>query len=346
MHWSLLSVASLLWIALHVVADDDWKKNVPFVGNHTCPGSAWVSNPTGFRFSSAQNAQTHIDRTFIDGFNMPYVFHPHDMLTEGQTLFVEGKVEKFCHDFSVNFMAATPLVLSAFTDGGVPLHVTINFDRSYLIIDSVKDGRWMNRGPHKFANPFVKGEKFDIRVHMFKDYNEIVVNGRKVFDSKHFLPLDVVDFISVVGDVELTSIRVEGHRFPVPYKKRLPANRFGLNDRLILIARSIGGNFNVNFLNEKEDITLFFNVNFDRKTVTRNSLINGRWGTEETEGGFPFEANVEFTLEIAYKAHGLLLIVNHREFATFFHRANTPSTDYTFIELTENIQAFMLEVCN
>ncbi|MGH0182105.1 UNVERIFIED_CONTAM: hypothetical protein FKN15_008946, partial [Acipenser sinensis] len=81
---------------------------------------------------------------------------------------------------------------------------------------------------------------------------------------------------------------------PVPYELPLQA---GLMPRLLItIAGETTKNpvrFHFDFLRGTDSV-FHFNPRFDEKAVVRNSCLNGRWGAEERQGGFPFLPGKQF----------------------------------------------------
>ena len=65
----------------------------------------------------------------------------------------------------------------------------------------------------------------------------------------------------------------------------------------------------------KSDCAFFFNPLFDEEVVVRNAMLDGKWGTEERDGGFPFEKEVMF--EIHFKVTNLEYQVSTR--SVFIH---------------------------
>ncbi len=56
--------------------------------------------------------------------------------------------------------------------------------------------------------------------------------------------------------------------------------------------------------------------------VVRNSLIGGKWGAEENNGGLPFQKGANFDLNIKIDQDAYRVDINKKPFCEFRHRAD------------------------
>lgn len=69
-----------------------------------------------------------------------------------------------------------------------------------------------------------------------------------------------------------------------------------------------------------ENCALHFNPRFEENFVVRNSMIEGKWGEEETEGGVPLKKGQEFELKIVCNENEFTIYVNGTLFTSFRYR--------------------------
>ncbi|XP_018417752.1 PREDICTED: galectin-3 [Nanorana parkeri] len=80
--------------------------------------------------------------------------------------------------------------------------------------------------------------------------------------------------------------------------------------------------WNIDFKN-RDDIVFHFNPRFDENpnVMVRNSMLNGRWGTEERGASkFPFKQGQPFMLQIFIEQEQYRLAVNNESLCQFKHR--------------------------
>ncbi|XP_018569624.2 tectonin beta-propeller repeat-containing protein isoform X2 [Anoplophora glabripennis] len=71
---------------------------------------------------------------------------------------------------------------------------------------------------------------------------------------------------------------------------------------------------------ELQNTCLHLNPRFTENCIVRNSMIDGKWGDEEREGGNPFVRGQEFSLKIETTEDAFLIYINEQNFASFRHR--------------------------
>ncbi|KAL6488136.1 hypothetical protein MHYP_G00047650 [Metynnis hypsauchen] len=107
---------------------------------------------------------------------------------------------------------------------------------------------------------------------------------------------------------------------PVPYD--LPLHG-GIMPRLLItiVAEPVPGvnRFSVDFV-KGPDIVFHFNPRFPEQTVVRNTYLEGDWGPEEREGGFPFEEGRQFELKILVEEDVFKVAVDGEHLLEYKHR--------------------------
>lgn len=149
------------------------------------------------------------------------------------------------------------------------------------------------------------------------------MNGKELKEYDYRLALQLVDHLSVDGDLTLTDIHWGGKYYPIPYETGIPTG-FAVGQRLSVYAtpEKKGRRFLLNLLRKNGDIALHLNPRFDEKAVIRNNLQAGEWGNEEREGKMPFEKGVGFDLVIGNEPTQFSITVNGHHFANFAHRCD------------------------
>uniref|UniRef100_A0A2K5S7M5 Galectin n=1 Tax=Cebus imitator TaxID=2715852 RepID=A0A2K5S7M5_CEBIM len=192
------------------------------------------------------------------------------------------------------------------------------------------------------------------------DHMKVVVNGNPFYEYGHRLPLQMVTHLQVDGDLQLQSINFIGGQPPpspqgpqmmpaypgpghfhqqlnslpsmegppvfnppVPYFRRLQG---GLTARRTVIIKGFvpptGKSFTVNFkVGSSGDIALHINPRIGDRTVVRNSLVNGSWGSEEKNISHnPFGPGQFFDLSIRCGLDRFKVFANGQHLFDFTHR--------------------------
>lgn len=93
---------------------------------------------------------------------------------------------------------------------------------------------------------------------------------------------------------------------------------------------------------ELENCCLHFNPRFSDNCVVRNSMIEGKWGEEERDGGMPLAKGQEFELKIECTSDDFVVFVNGSKYVTYRHRIH-PSC-VTKISMRGVLQPFKLTI--
>jgi len=121
-------------------------------------------------------------------------------------------------------------------------------------------------------------------------------------------------------------------RLPIPYHGEIGHRlRHG---EIILINGFIPADldrFTVNF-HVHDHIAFTFDVRFHDEVIVRNTLVDGEWGEEEREGGFPFKHNHYFDIAILCKDSKFKLSVCGKGTFNYGHRMDM--NDITAISIT------------
>ncbi|VEN49848.1 unnamed protein product [Callosobruchus maculatus] len=93
---------------------------------------------------------------------------------------------------------------------------------------------------------------------------------------------------------------------------------------------------------ELENTCLHLNPRFKDECVVRNSMIEGEWMSEETEGGNPFVRGQEFNLRIETSEDAFLIFVNEDKFCLYRHRL--PPESACFLSFWGKLKPFKVVI--
>lgn len=98
-----------------------------------------------------------------------------------------------------------------------------------------------------------------------------------------------------------------------------------------------------------------FSIRYNEGVIARNSMVNGEWGVEERDGGFPLAKNEVFDITIINEAYSfqckyyiiredtliitIIVFINGKRFGTFSHRNSNPA-DIETLEVEGSVVVF------
>lgn len=80
-----------------------------------------------------------------------------------------------------------------------------------------------------------------------------------------------------------------------------------------------GDRFHVDFI-KGQDVVFHFNPRFHEQQIVRNSNLDGCWGPEERDGGFPFVPGRRFELKILVEEDSFKVAVDGNHLLEYEHR--------------------------
>lgn len=93
---------------------------------------------------------------------------------------------------------------------------------------------------------------------------------------------------------------------------------------------------------EYENTCLHLNPRFCDGQIVRNSMIDGKWGKEETEGDMPLKQGHEFTLKIETTEDAFVIYINDNFFTLYRHRL--PPNSVSMLSIWGRLQPFKLVI--
>uniref|UniRef100_A0A7E4VEJ3 Galectin n=1 Tax=Panagrellus redivivus TaxID=6233 RepID=A0A7E4VEJ3_PANRE len=309
--------------------------DMPPLDDHVCLDVGWVAQGNSFVYQGKRKQPLSPARTFYKN-DYPY-FLAH-ILRKYETVYLRGTMHPNAQTWWANLMAGSPDDYS----GIEILHFTGEMRWSYTDVRS-RTSDWHSH--YKVGCPFAPGKPFDIRIRALEDSFEIRYNHHLAVNHEYTLPLNMVRYVRMVRDLTLDRAYVGGQKFAIPYRIELPEGRFEIGDSIKLNAVPIENEMRISLMNVNQSATMEFKIQLNGKYASRNTENNGYWGNEERGGGFPFEKNVEFELDIENAQHGLLFSVNGNRFATYMHRVRDPEGEYMTLQITGQIEPTLLAYC-
>lgn len=138
---------------------------------------------------------------------MPFVGPISGPMISGTEVQVHGRVLPDAEGFVVNLQKGGELSETS----TIALHVNPRFPhagKKKVVLNS----RQVTWGPEKIvdgsANPFAPGQSFLLTIKRQKDEFEISVNAKKMATFKHRLLADIVESVSIAGDVIVDLVSV------------------------------------------------------------------------------------------------------------------------------------------
>ncbi|VDO94143.1 unnamed protein product [Soboliphyme baturini] len=254
-----------------------------------------------------------------------------DSIQPGQSLLIKGIV-KNGEKFDISMQTSN-------REGeDIPFHMSFRKKDKSLIMNTLQNGQWGKEERKKFV--WKENEPFDLRIRAHDNKFEIFCNQKEVDEFEYRLPLTSINYVNIIGDIELNYVSWGGKYYPVPYEASVP-NGFTTGKRLFIsgIPEKKAKRFSVNILTATGDIALHFNVRFDEKCVVRNSQFNGAWQNEEREGKLTIEKDHIFDLMIVNEEHAFQIYFNGNHWCAYAHRTKPDSLKGLRIEGDVELQA-------
>uniref|UniRef100_A0A7E4V3S1 Galectin n=1 Tax=Panagrellus redivivus TaxID=6233 RepID=A0A7E4V3S1_PANRE len=287
---------------------------LPLMGEHRCDRNSYVAQGNSFRWSKRLNPGKP-SRTYIKG-EYPYAFSK--TLQKGQTLYVRGTVNGDASYFELNLMGGVPMIIDS--NGADALHIKTTFGwTKQTYVNTWKRNKWLDQ--ITFAGPFEKGQPFLISIYAGNSGFELRFNGKKWLDYAYRVPVDVINFINVRGDVDLDNIYVGGQKFEMNYHIGFhEANNFAIGDRLVLTGIGVYMPFELALNATNGDYLFYLQVDFEHQVITRSAKIQNQWVPDETGGGFPLKSTEEFELALVNHEEALEIYFNDKWYTSFGHK--------------------------
>ncbi|XP_041354356.1 galectin-4-like [Gigantopelta aegis] len=299
---------------------------------------------------------------------IPYVGLIPGGVTHGLKIIVQGKVPHHHDNFQVDFSTGPgtePKSDSCFT-------FNPRFNERCVVRNSLQYGSWGTEERHG-GLPFQKGVPFEITFQVKHDVYKVAVNGRHFIDYRHRMPKESVQYLMILGGVEISFIKYEPEypmgyapppmpsagypgspvfNPPTPYLINMPGGLYP--GRMIFISgypRPNASRFSVNLQcgpHESNDVGFVFDARFNfggkSNATVRNHKVGNVWGTEETHGSyFPFLPNSPFDMIILVDPMSVKVAVNNQHFCEFGHRIQ-PISRIDWLNITGDVQLTSVRV--
>ncbi|XP_055002143.1 galectin-4 isoform X2 [Sorex araneus] len=291
---------------------------------------------------------------------LPYSNRIPGGLSVGMSIYIQGEVNEHTRRFHVNFaMGPEP-------EADIAFHFNPRFDGwDKVVFNSRQSGKW-NEEEKKRSMPFKRGEHFELVVMIMQEHYKVMVNGDPFYEFGHRIPIQAVTHLQVDGELMLQAINFMGGNSapnqgpgvdpqppvslpsmeappvfnpPVPFTGRLQG---GLMTRRTIIIKGFippsAQRFAINFkVGLTGEVALHINPRLDERSVVRNSLQNGDWGSEERDISYnPFAPGQFFDLSIRAGTDRFKVFANGRHMFDFSHRLSAYHT-VDILEITGDV---------
>lgn len=233
-------------------------------------------------------------------------------LEPGQTVIIKG-IEIGDH-FNVSFLTS-----ANFESSEIPFHISIRLKDKVAIFNDRQGGKWGKE--EKKKEPFKEGENVDLRVRAHDNKFEVYANLKSIGEFEYRQPLNSINHLYIDGTLELHTVSWGGKYYPVPYQAGVEGG-FTPGKRLVVsgMPEKKCEMFAINLMNANNDIVFHLNPRYNKKTMIRNAMLGGSWGTEESEGKFPLSADTLFDINVVNEPYAFQIYVNGAHFCAFAHR--------------------------
>ncbi|XP_034460173.1 galectin-9-like [Hippoglossus hippoglossus] len=293
---------------------------------------------------------------------IPFTGLIHGGLQEGKLITISGRVLPGSGRFHLNLQCGSS------PGADIALHFNPRYDGdSCVVSNTLQNGSW-GAEERKTNSMLPAGSAFSLLITVGRDSYQLQINGRHFSDYKHRIPFYPVDTISVGGNVTISSIAFQNSVFPghvafpaqaafpsfpafpaqpafpsqpafppamptVPYRSAIkfkPGRSITIQGTPHPGASRFHVNLNYNF-----GIALHYNPRFSENIVVRNTKQGENWGSEERDGGMPFQRGQPFTLTICCENQCFRILVNGGQAHTCRHLL--PASKISSLEIDGDI---------
>jgi hypothetical protein len=247
-------------------------------------------------------------------------FH-HGELAHGKALGVKGfMTSKFFGNshFNIN-LTCGPNVKDHDDRDDVALQIGCR-EKEGWVLNSFLRGRWGTEV--KYPLNIEEEEEFYIRVEPTATAFSIYVNGSKLCDYEHRTKLQYINHLYIEGNVKLHRVGFEGKYYMVPFQYETK-KEFGVGSTVYVTGKPDKGAkvFNVDLLQNADNIPLTISVRMKDKKIVRNTMTHGKWQDEELTGPtFPITEEEDFDLIVDCRRDHFEIIINGEPYCQFQHR--------------------------
>ncbi|XP_044162613.1 galectin-4-like [Bufo gargarizans] len=226
-------------------------------------------------------------------------------LRPGMIVCVQATLPSKYNRFVVNLSAGQ----DEHSDKG--FHMSARYDGRDRVVFNSKQGDVWGEEEMKRDMPFKSGKVFFIMIEVTHNNYQVFANGESFYEFGHKIPLERVNWLQVSGDITVQELSIVGSGPGVKGSLVLSAAQSNLvpmmgppianpavpfstfirggmiPKRTVVVKAMVKSKAKSFFINLKSgfnnDIALHLNPRLNKKTVVRNSFVNGAWGQEELE---------------------------------------------------------------
>lgn len=230
----------------------------------------------------------------------------------------------------------------------IPLHLSIQFHSETIARNSLIEHAWgdeeVDENLMASPNPIIPGWDFRILIMTGDDRFHISINDQPYCTYNYRLPVEVINAISITGDVQKI-FQVDHRRaFPSPWPllhedmARTSSRSFDVPKKfyighVFVISAILSGNPNGNMilsLNQGSTPRQMFHMSarFNQRAVIANSQTDSlEWRKDEEKYGLPFTLDQMFKMAVALTENSFRLAVDGNVFMTYNYRVHNSFLD-------------------
>ncbi|KAM3910582.1 galectin-4-like [Leptodactylus fuscus] len=264
-------------------------------------------------------------------------------LRVGMVVCVQATLPSNYNRFAINFTTGQE------DTSDTAFHMNVRYDGRDRCVFNTKEGGVWGAEEMKRDVPFKSGKIFMIMYEVTCNNYQVFANGAPYYEYGHRIPLAQVNTLQVAGDICVQHLSIVSNGPPVkgglilsvaqsnllpvfaphnvngtvPFTSpisggMIPRRSVIMKGMVKSRAKSFTINFKVGFTN---DVALHLNARLSKKTVVRNSFINGTWGEEETAlAKNPFKEGEYFEISVRSGEKHFEVFVNGSHCFNFAHR--------------------------
>ncbi|XP_040262434.1 galectin-4-like [Bufo bufo] len=226
-------------------------------------------------------------------------------LRPGMIVCVQATLPSKYNRFAVNLAAGQD------EPSDIGFHMSARYDGRDRVVFNSKQGDVWGEEEIKRDMPFKSGKVFFIMIEVTRNNYQVFANGESFYEFGYKIPLERVNWLRVSGDITVQELSIVGSGPGVKGSLVLSAAQSNLvpmmgppianpavpfstfirggmiPKRTVVVKAMVKSKAKSLIINLKSgfnnDIALHLNPRLNKKTVVRNSFVNGAWGQEELE---------------------------------------------------------------
>jgi hypothetical protein len=261
------------------------------------------------------------------------------VLTPGNSIVVRGSPTGA--KFDINLSYGPDMIHQKPTGDNVALHVSYTGGSRRILLNSFENGHWGNE--EQFDAPSIReGAVFEIRIVIEQNHFTIILDGQRLADFNYRMPLDRVQYIYVVGDINLQQLDLGGKSRPARETKAHALEKLDLAPGKAIVVRGspTGAKFDINLSSGPDmihlkptgdNVALHVSYSGGSRRIILNSFENGHWGSEEQHDAASIREGATFEIRIVTEQDRFGIFLDGQRLGDFVFRQPLDQVHYIYI---------------